>query len=209
MSATSTTTESRSFQDAIQAGQIKEDDEYQGIRLRIDGRLGNARIPLQIDIGFGDAITPGPQDVTYPTLLDFPAPQMQAYPRETVVAEKFQTMVQLGMANSRMKDFYDVWMLACQFEFGGPQLCAAIGATFKRRQTALRSTTPLPLTSEFSTDRGKAIQWNAFLRKGRLIESPPEFEDIVALLESFLMPPTLAMESNTSWDHEWNHQRWS
>lgn len=195
--------------DAIQAEQIKEDDEYQGIRLRIDARLGNVRIPLQIDIGFGDVITPGPQPVTYPTLLDFPAPQLQAYPRETVVAEKFQAMVQLGMTNSRMKDFYDVWTLACQFEFDGPVLCSAIGATFERRQTVLPSMTPLSLTSEFSADRSKAIQWSAFLRKGRLIDSPPSLEEIVTLLESFLMPPTLALASNAAWDHTWKNQSWS
>lgn len=116
----------------------------------------SARLPLQIDIGFGDAITPGPQAVTYPTLLDFPAPQMNAYPRETVVAEKFQAMVQLCIANSRMKDFYDVWALARQFEFDGTALCAAIQATFQRRQTPLPATAPLALTPEFSTDRQKA-----------------------------------------------------
>lgn len=194
--------------DAIQAEQIKEDDEYQEIRLRIEARLGNARIPLQIDIGFGDAITPGPQAVTYPTLLDFPAPQLNAYPRETVVAEKFQAMVQLGMANSRMKDFYDVWTLARQFEFEGTALCAAIRATSQRRQTELPATTPLALTPEFSTDRNKAIQWSAFLRKGRLIESPPPLEEVVALLASFLMPPTLALVSNEPWDRTWIPVEW-
>jgi predicted nucleotidyltransferase component of viral defense system len=188
---------------AIQAGPIKEDDEYQGIRLRIEARLGNARIPLQIDIGFGDAITPGPQAVTYPTLLDFPAPQLNAYPRETVVAEKFQAMVQLGMGNSRMKDFYDVWILARQFEFDGSALCAAIRATFKRRKTELPATPPLALTPEFSTDRIKILQWNAFLGKAQLIESPPPLEEAVSLLASFLMPPTLALISNDSWCRSW------
>ncbi|MEZ6091761.1 MAG: nucleotidyl transferase AbiEii/AbiGii toxin family protein [Pirellulaceae bacterium] len=194
--------------DAIQAEQIKEDDEYQGIRLRIEARLGNVRVPLQVDIGFGDAVTPGPQAVTYPTLLDFPAPQLNAYPRETVVAEKFQAMVQLGMANSRMKDFYDVWTLARQFEFDGTALCAAIRATFQRRQTALPATTPLALTPEFSRDRNKAIQWNAFLRKGRLIESPPPLEEAVSLLTLFLMPPTLSLVSNARWNRTWVAMEW-
>ena len=194
--------------DAVAAEQIKEDDVYQGIRLRIDARLGNARIPLQIDIGFGDAITPGPQAVTYPTLLDFPAPQLNAYPRETVVAEKFQAMVQLGMANSRMKDFYDVWTLARQFEFDGIGLCAAIRATFQRRQTELPAITPLALTPEFSTDRNKATQWSAFLRRGRLIEAPPPLKEIVALLALFLMPPTLALVSNQSWNRTWIPGEW-
>jgi len=194
--------------DAIQAEQIKEDDEYQGVRLRIDARLGNARLPLQIDIGFGDAITPGPQAVTYPTLLEFPAPQLNAYPRETVVAEKFQAMVQLGIANTRTKDFYDVWTLARQFEFDGAGLSTAIQATFHRRHTSLPVTAPLALTLEFSTDRNKAIQWSAFLRKGRLIESPPPFEEVVTLLASFLMPPTLSLVSGALWNRNWVPVEW-
>lgn len=194
---------------AIRAEQIKEDDEYQGIRLRIDARLGNARLPLQIDIGFGDAVTPGPQAVTFPTLLDFPPPQLQAYPRETVVAEKFQAMVFLGMANSRMKDFYDLWAIACQFDFDGAALGAAIRATFERRRTELPLTTPLPLTAEFIADSKKAIQWNAFLRKGRLLETPPPLEEVIKLLESFLMPPTRALVSGASWDRIWRNKTWS
>lgn len=195
--------------DGIEAEQIKEQDEYQGIRLRIDARLGNARIPLQVDVGFGDAITPGPQSVTYPTLLEYPAPQLQAYPRETVVAEKFQAMVQLGIANSRMKDFYDVWTLARQFDFDGPQLSAAIRATFERRQTPLPTSTPLALTSEFATDRSKATQWTAFLRKGGLVATPPSLEAVAALLESFLMPPTLALATTSPWSSTWKPTSWN
>jgi hypothetical protein len=195
--------------DGIQTEEIKKGDEYQGIRIRIDARLGTARIPLQVDVGFGDAITPGPLDATYPTLLEFPPPQVKVYPRETVVAEKFQAMATLGIANSRMKDFYDVWTLACQFDFDGLPLSAAIQATFARRMTALPKTTPLALTTEFSTDHSKVLQWNAFLRKGRLVESPPPFHDIVALLDSFLMPPTQALASNTNWQRTWASQTWS
>jgi predicted nucleotidyltransferase component of viral defense system len=195
--------------DAVRAGQIKEDDEYQGIRLRIDARMGSARIPLQIDIGFGDAVTPGPQEVTYPTLLEFPAPTLEAYPRETVIAEKFQAMVQLGMANSRMKDFYDVWILARIFEFDGPRLCAAIRATFARRQTALPATVPLALTRGFSDDPVKSTQWIAFLKKGKLVDRPPPLGEVVLLLESFLIPPIAAMLSNTSWDRTWKSVEWS
>lgn len=195
--------------DAIRAAQIKEDDEYQGIRLRIEARLGNARVPLQIDIGFGDAVTPGPQTVTFPVLLDFPPPQLQAYSRETVVAEKFQAMVFLGMANSRMKDFYDLWAIACRFDFDGAALCSAIHATFERRRTELPLTTPLPLTAEFSADSKKGIHWNAFLQKGRLLETPPPLEEVIELLESFLMPPTRALVSGTSWDRIWRNRTWS
>lgn len=197
------------FVDTILAEQIKEDDEYQGIRLKIDARLGNARIPLQIDIGFGDAITPEALGVVWPTLLDLPAPELQAYPRETVVAEKFQAMVQLGIANSRMKDFYDIWTLARMFEFHGPVLSAAIRATFDRRQTPLPDSPPLALTSEFSDDSRKATQWNAFIRKGRLIESPPAFEDVIALLASFLMPATQAAATTESWEFKWRDNTWT
>lgn len=196
------------LKEAIQAEPIKEGDDYQGIRLRIDASLGSARLPLQIDIGFGDAVTPGPQTVTYPTLLDFPAPQLNAYPRQTVVAEKFHAMVRLGMANSRMKDFYDVWMLARTFPFDGAELCAAIQATFERRQTAVPVTTPLALTPEFGADRQKATQWKAFLSKGRLIDSPPPLEEVVALVASFLMPPTRALVSKESWNRTWIPVEW-
>jgi hypothetical protein len=101
--------------ETIKAEQINEDAAYQGIRLRIECRLENASLTLRIDIGFGDAITPEPLSTTYPTLLEFSAPQLRAYSRETVVAEKFEAMVALGIANSRMKDFYDVWTLAWQY----------------------------------------------------------------------------------------------
>ncbi len=194
--------------DVIQAEQIKEEDDYQGVRVRIDARLGNARIPLQIDIGFGDTITPEPQAVVYPTLLEFPAPHVLAYPQETVVAEKFQAMVALGIANSRMKDFYDIWTLARQFPFEGPSLRAAIRATFERRQTALPVKPPLALTSEFGTDRQKAVQWTAFLKKGKLVEKPPPLIEVVVLLESFLMPPTLASASRVLWDRRWTPTAW-
>ena len=117
---------------SVRGDTIKEDQEYEGLRLNLDCRLENARIPIQIDIGFGDVVTPAAAEVTYPVLLDFPAPVLPAYSRESVVAEKFQAMVMLGIANSRMKDFYDLWVLARQFEFQGPVLCQAIRATFER-----------------------------------------------------------------------------
>ena len=120
--------------ESVRGDTIKEDQEYEGLRLNLDCRLENARIPIQIDIGFGDVVTPAATDVTYPVLLDFPAPVLPAYSRESVVAEKFQAMVMLGIANSRMKDFYDLWVLARQFEFQGPLLCQAIRATFERRR---------------------------------------------------------------------------
>ncbi len=132
--------------DTVQAAVMKEDEQYEGLRLKFEARLASARIPIQIDIGFGDAITPAANEILYPAILDFPAPTLMAYPLETVVAEKFQAMVMLGIANSRMKDFYDIWSLARTFEFSGPSLSSAIRATFERRQTDLPSKPPLRFT---------------------------------------------------------------
>jgi hypothetical protein len=129
--------------DSVRAEAMKENEEYEGVRVKLLARLASARISIQIDVGFGDVITPAPDDVTYPTILTFPAPILKAYPRETVVAEKFQAMAMLGIVNSRMKDFYDLWTLARQFEFSGPVLSAAIRATFERRQTPLPEQLPI------------------------------------------------------------------
>jgi hypothetical protein len=189
--------------ESIRAEQIKDGDAYEGIRLRIDARLGNARIPLQVDVGFGDAITPRAIDVVFPTLLDQPAPSLRAYPRDTVVAEKFQAMVILGIANSRMKDFYDLWILVHQFAFDGPTICQAISATFNRRQTSVPPSTPLALTTEFALDRNKATQWRAFIGKGQLIAKPPPLIDVVTVLESFLMPPTRSLVEGQSFSMQW------
>lgn len=189
--------------ETVRAEQIKEEDEYQGLRIKFDVHLGNARIPLQVDVGFGDAVTPGPQAITFPTLLQFPAPTLNAYPRETVVAEKYQAMVALGIANSRMKDFYDVWTLAQQFEFQGPPLAAAIRATFNRRQTPLPTQPPLAFTPEFAEDRTKQTQWRAFLGKSGLAAGGIALTDVVAVLTPFLMPPTESLVRGQSFDTRW------
>lgn len=189
--------------DSVNAERMKENEEYQGLRLKFHATLASARIPIQIDIGFGDAITPSPDEVTYPTLLDLPAPILKAYPRETVVAEKFQAMVMLGIANSRMKDFYDVWTIARQFEFSGPILCSAIRATFERRKTTLPDQLPLALTSEFSEDRQKLTQWRAFVHKSKLDAEGMELTGIAESLRAFLIPPTQALVAGTDFDRDW------
>ncbi len=189
--------------DTIRPEPIKEPDEYQGIRLRIDARLGKARISLQVDIGFGDTIIPGPVEVVYPTLLEQPPPRLLAYPRETVIAEKYQAIVMLGIGNSRMKDFYDLWFLARQFAFEGEALCKAIKGTFDRRGTPLPHATPLPLTHEFATDAVKATQWKAFLNKSRLLPGDIPLSGVIDLLEPFLMAPTRAIVSGTRFLSNW------
>jgi hypothetical protein len=151
------------FAESVRGGRIKEDQEYEGVRLSIQARLEHARLSLQIDIGFGDAVTPAPEEIEYPTLLaDLPAPRLRAYSRYSVVAEKFQAMVMLGIANTRMKDFFDVWTLAGSFNFDGRVLCQAMKMTFERRETEIPSTAPLALTPEFYEDRTKQSQWEHF-----------------------------------------------
>jgi hypothetical protein len=189
--------------ESISGEKIREGDEYQGIRLTFEARLGVARIPIQVDIGFGDAVLPKPEPLDYPTLLDFPAPRLLAYPRETVIAEKSQSMVELGIANSRMKDFFDLWFLAGYFEFNGAWLSRAIRGTFERRRTRLPTAPPLCLTTDFSGHRDKQAQWSGFLKRTGLDAKGLTFAQVLAKLEAFLMPPTLAAANGEGFDSHW------
>jgi len=144
------------------------------------------RIPVQVDVGFGDDIVPAPEDVTLPTLLEFSAPALRAYPKETVIAEKFHAMVVLGMTNSRMKDFFDIAWLAEKFAFNDAPLRTAITATFARRRTSLPEGMPLALTVEFYGDDAKQQQWKGFLRRVNL---PSEtLATVVGRIANFLAP---------------------
>ena len=172
--------------DALRVELIREELEYGGLRLRTTGALAGARISVIIDIGFGDAIEPGIEEVNLPVLLDLPQPRLRVYARETVIAEKFQAMVMLGLANSRMKDFYDVWTLSRSYDFDEDRLSRAIAATFERRGTAIPFEAPVALTQTFATDVGKQRQWAAFVRD--LAIEIPVFEAVVADLAGFLMP---------------------
>ena len=154
--------------DSVQAGRIREDQMYEGVRVTLAARLGSARVGVQIDIGFGDAVHPEPAEITFPSLLDLPESRLFAYPRETVVAEKFHAMATLGLLNSRMKDFYDLFVLESGFAFDGPTLAEAIRGTFARRQSVLTATMPVALQDEFANSPDKKVQWSAFLRRNRL-----------------------------------------
>lgn len=189
--------------DSVAGGLIREEQRYGGVRIRITAMLDRARIPIQVDIGFGDVITPKAERIDYPTLLGQPAPVLRAYPKETVVAEKYEAMVNLGIANTRMKDFYDVWVLAREFEFDGATLAGAVRATFHRRKTEVPATPPIALTSEFSRDRTKLTQWTAFVRRGRLVEDVPVFEQVVDVLHSFLWPVTEAINLGEQFGGRW------
>lgn len=189
--------------DSARAIEIREDQEYQGVRVSFAARLENAVIPIQIDIGYGDAVTPAPEDITYPTVLNFAAPKLRAYPIYTVVAEKFQAMVWLGIANSRMKDFYDLWVIMRMFPLDGHVLGSAIEATFARRNTPLPSAAPLALTQAFANDAAKQSQWNAFLRKNALQVDDLSFPAIITALHDFLMPPALAAANGSAFNAKW------
>jgi predicted nucleotidyltransferase component of viral defense system len=190
--------------DSVRSGIIRVEEEYAGTRIKLMAMLGKARIPLQIDVGFGDAVTPAPQELSFPTMLDFPAPSLRAYRPETVIAEKFHAMVDLGLRNTRMKDFYDVWKLSQQFEFDGGTMVEAIQATFSRRQTPLPSGTPLALSDKFASDSLKISQWKAFLRKSALKDKEMKLADIVSLLERFLLPVLDAAQSGDRFAHRWS-----
>lgn len=175
--------------DSVQAQAIRGNDGYGGTRITLRGRIASARCALQIDVGLGDAVTPAPVVLTCPTLLEgFPAPVLRTYPVHAVIAEKYHAMVLLGLANSRMKDFFDLSVIARRTELDGATLAAAIAATFLRRRTALPEERPIALTSAFGADGKKRQQWQAFLRKNRL--QAEHLAEVVALLEALLWPPT-------------------
>ncbi len=159
----------------VKSERIREDADYESVRIRFEGLLGRARIAMQLDVGIGDVMVPGPVEIAYPTLLDFPAPRLKGYPRETAIAEKFEAMVKLGTLNSRMKDFYDIWILSRQFGFAGPTLAQAVTATFANRGTTVTAE-PVALTTEFSENEVANTQWRAFVRKGRLANAPGVLE---------------------------------
>lgn len=182
--------------DSVRAHAIREDNTYGGTRINLLAHIGSARCALQIDVGFGDAVTPEPETVVYPTLLgDFQAPTLRVYPVYTVIAEKYQAMVMLGQANSRMKDFFDLAVIAQRTELDGATLASAIAATFARRQTEIPSDRPLALTQQFSQDAGKLSQWQAFLSKNHI--QAASLGDIVALLDDLLWPPTQVAAANS------------
>lgn len=165
---------------------IREEVEYGGSRLRTTAVLAGARIPITVDIGFGDAVEPGVDDIDLPVLLDMPSPHLRAYPPETVIAEKFHAMVVLGMANSRMKDYYDVWMLTGAFEVDPKRLRRAIAATFARRSTPIPVGVPDGLSDALTTDLAKQRQWDAFTRN--LAVPAPELKLVVSDLQKRLLP---------------------
>ncbi len=172
--------------ETLRVDRIREGLEYGGLRLRMVASISGARINLTADIGFGDALEPGVEVLDYPSMLDFPMPRLRVYARETVIAEKFQAMVILGRANSRMKDFYDIWILSRSFDFGDDRLARAIAATFERRETPIPADLPDALTGAFAKDQRKQRQWRAFVEG--VAHNPGDLTDVIAEIAAFLMP---------------------
>lgn len=172
----------------IQIRQIREGDEYAGRRMTLRCRLGNARLKIQIDVGVGDVVVPAPEWFEYPSLLDLPRPRLKVYSPTATIAEKTHALVTLGVANSRMKDFFDIWLLSSRKSFEGALLSEAIEATFERRTTALPERLPFGLTPAFADVDGKQAQWTGFLDKNGLTSAPRELADVIDDLAVFLGP---------------------
>lgn len=186
--------------DSIQAERIVEDADYGGIRIRFLAALGSAKIHMRIDIGFGDVVHPEPEESDLPTLLDFPPPRLLCYSRESSISEKFEAMVKLGALNSRMKDFYDIWLLSRQFDFDGAKLTEAIRLTFERRGTKL------PLEIEAFAEpfiKEKRTQWKAFCKRLQQDHVPSSFGEIVISVDRFLSPIVSALSANKPSPLKW------
>jgi predicted nucleotidyltransferase component of viral defense system len=189
--------------DSVEIEEIRENQAYTGQRVKINAKLGNARIRIQIDVGFGDAVTPKAKLINYPVLLDYPAPRIRAYNRETQIAEKLQSMVFLGMANSRMKDFYDIFILSKTFSFDGNILVKAIKATFERRGTQIPEDVPLALSDEFANSTDKNNQWKAFINRNGLEDFGVDFPQLIKAIGEFLLEPLQAAAIKSQFKYKW------
>lgn len=187
----------------LRAEVARPEDEYTGIRLMLDAEIAGVRLPIQVDIGFGDVVKPAIQHIEYPSLLEMPMPRLRAYPPEAVVAEKFQALVALGIVNTRMKDFFDLWAISETFAFEGALLAGSLHATFERRATELPDEAPSALTTAFSDDPAKQAQWRGFLRRTALAMAPEPLPALLRRITEFVLPPAQAVRSRTAFGHHW------
>jgi predicted nucleotidyltransferase component of viral defense system len=188
---------------SVEGTKIKEDDEYDGVRIKLQADLADARIPMQIDIGFGDAVYPEPELASFPVLLPMEAPLIRAYPREASIAEKFHAMVALDIRNSRMKDFYDIWFMANTWTFDMASLRKAILTSFERRGSTIPTAVPFGLTDDFLNDPQKKQQWSAFVSRLDSEDTIPSLEELGTILRAFLLPcisaESLTQPENNRW----------
>ena len=188
----------------IEGARIKEEAEYEGVRVKVPANLAGARVQMQIDVGFGDAVDPEPQEASYPVLLPLEAPRLRVYPPEAMIAEKLHAMVVLGIANSRMRDFFDIWTLASSHTFRLDSLAKSVRTTFDRRRTAVSAGLPFALTSEFLEDGLKQTQWKAFVGRLSLSGGVPGLQEIGEHLAAFLRPALDAARSGDPAHLVWN-----
>lgn len=188
---------------SIRVAPIRPEDAYGGMRVTLEGRLGKARLRVQLDVGIGDAVTPEPEWLEYPGMLQLPRPRLRAYRPETTIAEKLHAMVVLGEANSRMRDFFDIFALADRRPFDGRPLAEAIRATFERRRTAIPAEPPIALTADFAEIEGKRAQWAAFVRRNRIETAPADLRLAITGIAAFVGPALAASARGTAFTGSW------
>lgn len=188
---------------SIRVAAIRPEDAYGGQRVTLLARLGQARLRVQVDVGIGDAVTPDPVWLDYPTLLDLPRPRLRAYRPETAIAEKVHAMVVLGSKNSRMRDFFDVHALATRESFDGEVLAGSVASTFSRRRTEIAAEPPIALTAAFAEEEGKRAQWAGFVRKNRLAAAPVHLEAVIEGVADFIGPVLAALARRKTFVAKW------
>lgn len=189
--------------DSVIGAKIKEDADYEGVRVKFTGFLGKSRIPMQIDFGFGDITYPLPKMINYPVILDFPAPRLKGYAPETVVSEKFEAMIQLGALSSRMKDFYDIWLLMRRFDFDGASLAESLKRTFAHRKTLFPQGKSLFAEEIYDEKSDRQMLWKAFLSKGNIKHAPEKLSTLAKGIEEFLIKPLDAINKGQGFKGEW------
>ncbi len=188
---------------SVKGQRIKEGADYEGVRVKFTGFLQRSRIAMQIDIGFGDSIYPGPKAIEYPVILDFPKPRLKGYPTESVISEKFEAMVKLSLLNSRMKDFYDIGLMIRQFDFDGSELTEALKRTFAHRKTAFPEDRTLFAEQIYDEKSDRQTLWKAFLNKEDVKHAPLELSAVAKEIEQFLLKPLDAIKKEQEFNREW------
>lgn len=188
---------------SIRVTAIRAEDAYGGQRITLMAQLGSARLRVQVDVGMGDAVTPEPEWLDYPSLLDLPRPRLRVYRAETAISEKVHAMVTLGRNNSRMKDFFDVHALATRESFDGQVLLDAVRATFDRRNTGIPTQPPIAFTPVFAGVEGKSSQWMGFLRRNRLSSAPADLGAVVDVIAGFMWPFLIAARGGKPYSYRW------
>jgi len=187
----------------VKGRKIKEDADYEGVRVKFRGFLERSRIAMQIDVGFGDVIYPKPKIIDYPVILNLPKPHLKGYTVESVASEKFEAMVKLGLLNSRMKDFYDIWLMICRFNFDGSRLIEALKRTFRHRKTFLPVQKPLFAEEIYDEKSDRQTLWKAFLKKGDIKHAPEKLRATAKAIEEFLIKPLDAIKEEQKFGKKW------